>query len=87
MSGVPASLFAPDHKAQMACSETPPTLSRKSAWRNPMRQVAIIRSTTFHWILAVAFVFAVFVVMLFGFIYWQTDHYLIARSDRMRAAA
>jgi hypothetical protein len=37
--------------------------------------------------LAVAGVFAVFVVMLFGFIYWQTDHYLIARSDRMRAAA
>jgi signal transduction histidine kinase len=70
----------------MACSEMPPTLSRKSAWRNPMRQVAIIRSTTFHWTLAVAAVFAVFVVMLFGFIYWQTDHYLIARSDRMIAS-
>jgi signal transduction histidine kinase len=31
----------------------------------------------------VAGVFAVFVMVLFGFIYWQTDQYLIARSDKM----
>ncbi|HXO68302.1 MAG TPA: ATP-binding protein, partial [Bradyrhizobium sp.] len=36
-----------------------------------------------RWALAVAGVFAVFVMVLFGFIYWQTDQYLIARSDRM----
>jgi signal transduction histidine kinase len=51
-----------------------------------MRQVQIIRSNTFQWALAVAGVFAVFVVVLFSFIYWQTDQYLIARSDRMIAS-
>jgi hypothetical protein len=34
----------------------------------------------------VAGVFAIFVIMLFGFIYWKTDQYLIARSDRMIAS-
>jgi signal transduction histidine kinase len=48
-----------------------------------MFQAQIIRSTTFQWALAAAGVFAVFVIALFGFIYWQTDQYLIARSDRM----
>jgi signal transduction histidine kinase len=48
-----------------------------------MRQVQIIHSNTFHRALAVAGVFAIFVIVLFGFIYWQTDQYLIARSDRM----
>lgn len=50
-----------------------------------MPQAQIIRSNTFRWALAVAGVFAVFVIVLFGFIYWQTDQYLIARSDRMIA--
>src|SRR5260370_10826554 len=31
----------------------------------------------------VAGVFAVFVIVLFGFIYWQIDDYLTARSDRV----
>jgi len=48
-----------------------------------MGQEQIIRSNTFRWALAVAGVFAVFVIVLFGFIYWQTDQYLIARSDKM----
>src|SRR5882762_3502696 len=48
-----------------------------------MRQTQIIRSSTFHRALAVAGVFAVFVTVLFGFIYWQADQYLIARSDKM----
>jgi signal transduction histidine kinase len=48
-----------------------------------MRQAQIIHSNTFHRALAVAGVFAIFVIVLFGFIYWQTDQYLIARSDRM----
>jgi signal transduction histidine kinase len=51
-----------------------------------MRQVQIIRSNTFRWAMAVAGVFAAFVIVLFGFIYWQTDQYLIARSDRMIAS-
>jgi signal transduction histidine kinase len=85
MSAVPALFFAPGHKAQMAGSDAPLTLSRKSPRRDPMRQAQIIRSNTFQWALAVAGVFAVFVTVLFGFIYWQTDQYLVARSDRMIA--
>ena len=50
-----------------------------------MRQAQIIHSNTFRRALAVAGVFAVFVIVLFGFIYWQTDQYLIARSDKMIA--
>jgi signal transduction histidine kinase len=50
-----------------------------------MHQAQIIRSNTFRWALAVAGVFAALVVVLFGFIYWQTDQYLIARSDQMIA--
>jgi signal transduction histidine kinase len=50
-----------------------------------MRQGQVIRSNAFQWALAVAGVFAVFVIVLFGFIYWQTDQYLIARTDRMIA--
>ncbi|MEA2864018.1 MAG: hypothetical protein QOC84_1974 [Bradyrhizobium sp.] len=51
-----------------------------------MRQALFIRSSTFRWALAVAGVFAIFVIVLFSFIYWQTDDYLIARSDRMIAS-
>ena len=50
-----------------------------------MRQPQFMRSTTFHWALAVAGVLAIFVIVLFGFIYWKTDEYLIARSDTMIA--
>jgi signal transduction histidine kinase len=50
-----------------------------------MRQPQFIRSTTFRWALAVAGVLAIFVTVLFGFIYWKTDSYLIVRSDRMIA--
>src|SRR5258705_88797 len=71
----------------MEASEAPPlTLSGKSAVRDPMGQADIIRSNTFRWALAVAGVFAVFIIVLFGFIYWQADQYLIARSDRMIAS-
>jgi signal transduction histidine kinase len=48
-----------------------------------MRSPQFIYSTTFHWALTVAAVLAVFVTLLFGFIYWKTDKYLIARSDSM----
>jgi signal transduction histidine kinase len=50
-----------------------------------MRQPQFIRSNTFRWTLAVAGVFAIFVMVLFGFIYWKTDDYLIQRSDKMIA--
>src|ERR1700694_6105467 len=50
---------------------------------NPMRQPQFIRSNTFHWAFMVAGVFAVFVIVLFGFIYWKIDDYLTARSDRV----
>src|SRR5882724_8088986 len=84
MFAVRASSFVPDHKDQMEASKASPlTLSGKSAGRNPMDQAHIIRSNTFRWALAVAGVFAVFVTVLFGFIYWQADQYLIARSDKM----
>src|SRR5712691_10410013 len=49
----------------------------------PMRQPQFIRSNTFHWALMVAGVFAVFVISLFGFIYWQIDDYMTARSNRV----
>ena len=48
-----------------------------------MRSPQFIYSTTFHWALTVAAVLAIFVTLLFGFIYWKTDKYLIARSDSM----
>src|ERR1700712_5388777 len=51
-----------------------------------MREALFIRSSTFRWAIAVAGVFAIFVIVLFSFIYWQTDDYLIARSDRMVAS-
>jgi len=70
----------------MSGRDVPPlTSSRTSGQRDPMPQPQIIRSTTFHWALAVAGVLAVFVIVLFGFIYWKTDDYLIARSDTMIA--
>ncbi len=54
--------------------------------RIPMRQPQFMRSNTFHWALMVAGVFAVFIIVLFGFIYWKIDDYLTARSDRVITA-
>ena len=48
-----------------------------------MRSPQFIYSTTFRWALTVAGILAIFVTLLFGFIYWKTDKYLIARSDSM----
>src|SRR5438128_812948 len=59
------------------------TSTRDPGGDNPMRQPQFIRSNTFHWALMVSGVFAVFVLVLFGFIYWQIDDYLTARSDRV----
>src|SRR3954471_7096440 len=80
MSAAPASFFVPDRK--VARSDTlPRSLISKFARRDPMRQPEFMRSNTFRWALAVAGMLAVLVIVLFGFIYWQTDNYLIARSD------
>jgi hypothetical protein len=46
-------------------------------------QMQFIRSNTFHWAAALAALFAAFVTILFGFIYFKIDDYLIARSDGM----
>jgi signal transduction histidine kinase len=85
MSAVPDSFFARDHDFRMVSA------GMRLGWRqaripdgdNPMRQPQFIRSNTFHWALMVAAVFAVFVIVLFGFIYWKIDDYLTARSDRV----
>jgi signal transduction histidine kinase len=54
--------------------------------KNPMRHLQFVRSNTFHWAFMVAAVLAAFILVLFGFIYWQIDSYLIARSDRVITA-
>ena len=46
-----------------------------------MHQPQFMRSNTFRWALAVAGMLALLVIVLFGFIYWKTDDYLVARSD------
>ena len=51
-----------------------------------MRHLQFVRSNTFLWAFMVAGVFAAFILMLFGFIDWQIDGYLIARSDRVITA-
>lgn len=43
----------------------------------------IVRTSTFRWASVASGAFAAFVVVLFGFIYWKTDRYLVARSDRV----
>jgi signal transduction histidine kinase len=51
-----------------------------------MYHLQFARSNTFRWTLMVAGVLAAFILVLFGFIYWTIDDYLIARSDRTIAA-
>src|ERR1700716_3888421 len=88
MSAVPGSFFARHHDFQTAPAGGAPLLTstRHPGGDNSMRQPQFLRSNTFHWALMVAGVFAVFVIVLFGFIYWQIDGYLTARSDRVITA-
>src|SRR6266446_2873148 len=85
MSAAPGSFFARYRSFPMA----PATCAAVGVKQGhpggeiPMRQPQFIRSNTFPWPLMVAGVFAVFVIVLFGFIYWQIDDYLTARSDRV----
>jgi signal transduction histidine kinase len=84
MSAALASFFVREHKPRMDGSDASLlTSGRTSGRQDPMRQPQFIRSSTFHWALAVSAVFAVFVIVLFGFIYWKIDDYLTARSDRV----
>jgi signal transduction histidine kinase len=46
---------------------------------------AFVRTNTFRSAVIAAIAFAVFVLVLFGFIYWKTDRYLVARSDHVIA--
>src|ERR1700709_1697155 len=80
MSAAPASFFVPDHKVA-GSDALPRTLSSKFTRRDPMRQPQFMRSNTFRWALAVAGLLALLVIVLFSFIYWKTDDYLVARSD------
>jgi signal transduction histidine kinase len=48
-----------------------------------MLDVKFIRSNTFRWAFGVACIFASFVTILFAFIYFNIDDYLVARSDRV----
>jgi signal transduction histidine kinase len=50
-----------------------------------MRPLDFIRSTTFRWTVAVAGMFAVFLVALFGFMYWRTEQFLLTRTDAVIA--
>ena len=43
----------------------------------------ILRTSTFRWASVASGAFAVFVLALFGFIYWKADRYLVARSDHV----
>jgi signal transduction histidine kinase len=43
----------------------------------------IARTSTFRWASVAAGALAAFVLLLFGFIYWKTDRYLVARSDHV----
>src|SRR6516165_9713354 len=56
------------------------------AWvSSSMRPLDFIRSTTFRWTVAVAGMFAVFLVALFGFMYWRTEQFLLTRTDAVIA--
>src|SRR4030088_3565814 len=43
----------------------------------------ILRTSTFRWASVASGAFAVLVLVLFGFIYWKADRYLVARSDHV----
>jgi hypothetical protein len=51
-----------------------------------MRRPEFMRSNTFRWAFMMSGVFALFIIVLFGFIYWKLDNYLTARSDRVITA-
>ena len=46
-----------------------------------MRPRDFIRSTTLRWTIASAGIFALFLISLFGLMYWQTEQFLLTRTD------
>lgn len=46
-----------------------------------MRPRDFIRSTTLRWTIASAGIFALFLIALFGLMYWQTEQFLLTRTD------
>jgi len=48
-----------------------------------MRPLRLMNTNTFQWASAVAGTFAIVVTLLFGFIYWKIDDYLVMRSDHL----
>ena len=58
-------------------------MTKFSSGLDPMHHAQFMRSNTFQWAAILAAGFAAFVSVLFGFIYFNIDNYLVARSDRM----
>jgi signal transduction histidine kinase len=50
-----------------------------------VRQPDFLRTTTFRWTLGVAGAFVLCIVVLFGFVYWQTAAYMNSRIDGVLA--
>jgi signal transduction histidine kinase len=42
-----------------------------------------VRTTTFRWTLAISAAFAVCILLMFGFVYWQTSAYVTANVDQL----
>src|ERR1700694_91971 len=85
MSVVPGSFFDRRHRRSDSAGGDMELWTSTSdvGWRDPMRQPQFIRSNPFRWAFMVAGVLAIFVTVLFGFIYWTIADYLTARSDRV----
>ena len=47
----------------------------------------IVRTTTFRWTLAISAAFAVCILLMFGFVYWQTTAFLNGNVDRLNSDA
>jgi signal transduction histidine kinase len=55
-----------------------------AAWvSSSVRLPDFIRTTTFRWTLAIAGVFVLYTLVLFGFVYWQTAAYMISENDAL----
>src|SRR5882672_10576711 len=53
-----------------------------AAWvSSSVRLPDFIRTTTFRWTLAIASAFVLYTFVLFGFVYWQTDAYMLSEGD------
>src|SRR5580704_11752848 len=57
-----------------------------AAWvSSSVRLPDFARTTTFRWTLAIAGVFVLYTVMLFGFVYLQTAAYMMSENDVLLA--